>query len=41
MKPDDYEKLLMDNVTKTKAPPLLEKSINSEAKAIAKPLQRD
>ena len=39
MKPQDHEKLIMENITKTyqKAPDKLEKTINMEAKNIAKP----
>ena len=38
MKPQDHEKLIMENITKTyqKAPDKLEKTINMEAKNIAK-----
>ena len=38
MKPQDHEKLIMENMTKTyqKAPDKLEKSINMEAKNVAK-----
>ena len=38
MKPQDHEKLIMENITKTskKAPEKLEEAINMEAKNIAK-----
>ena len=38
MKPQDHEKLIMENITGTyqKAPPKLEKAINMEAQNIAK-----
>ena len=41
MKPEDHEKLITENITKTyqKAPEKLEKAINMEAKNIAKKIK--